>query len=318
MSEQLNDKRSASERLFSALSGVDEKYLAACEADKGVRKSGSIVVFMNKYGKAMAAVLCLALLGIGYFGVQHMGSFSDKGPSADSAVVNEIAKQECAVEEAPEAMDREEEAYEAAVGSVEHSEPGAVEQGAVTSNSTTSVSDKSDYLVGFNGTTSEAEKEVATEKKQHYREESADYIIQAQGMPWIGAYVPEVWPEEGAVMQLIADGGTFGNPVPTAWLFWSYDYLTDGFNVQVNGYQNCEEWMEQEIAEGDVVYEADYTREYVASRMQPVSGDAAGVSALEGELVEGYFGVLHETEEGYVLVRFNGVGTVDQIWEMMQ
>lgn len=119
-------------------------------------------------------------------------------------------------------------------------------------------------------------------------------------------------------MQLIADGGTFGNPVPTAWLFWSYDYLTDGFNVQVNGYQNCEEWMEQEIAEGDVVYEADYTREYVESRMQPVSGDTAGVPALEGELVEGYFGVLHETEEGYVLVRFNGVGTVDQIWEMMQ
>lgn len=318
MSEQLNDKRSASERLFGALSGVDEKYLAACEADKGVRKSGGIVVFMNKYGKAMAAVLCLALLGIGYFSVQHVGNFSDKGASADSAVMNEAVKQECAVEEAPKAMDREEEDFAAAVGSVEYAEPGAAENGAVTSDATTSFSDKSDQLIGFSGTTSEAEKGVAREESQHYLEDSAEYIAQAQGMPWIGEYVPVVWPEEGAVMQLIADGGTFGNPVPTAWLFWSYDYLTDGFNVQVNGYQNYEEWIEQEIAEGDVVYEADYTREYVESRMQPVSGDAVGTLALEGELVEGQFGVLHETEEGYVLVRFHGVGTMDQIWEMMQ
>ncbi len=76
------DKESGAIRLMEALSAASEELLERSEkagrAEPGGKKAG-IILFVQKYAKACAACLCLAVLGAAYFGISQMrmGSAGD-------------------------------------------------------------------------------------------------------------------------------------------------------------------------------------------------------------------------------------------------
>lgn len=69
------DKESGAIRLMEALGAVSEELLERSEkagsAESGGKKAG-IRLFVQKYAKACAACLCLAVLGAAYFGISQM------------------------------------------------------------------------------------------------------------------------------------------------------------------------------------------------------------------------------------------------------
>lgn len=87
------EKKNGAMRLFGGLSGVDERYLEACEnsvPDKIVPYN-RLTEWSRKYGKAVAAVFALCVLGAVYVGVQSLGNAGMKnaGPSSDTTQMNE-------------------------------------------------------------------------------------------------------------------------------------------------------------------------------------------------------------------------------------
>jgi hypothetical protein len=87
-------KKEAAFRIMEALSGVDEELLAGCEAvektgyKKAAERAGrkKRYLFAQRYQRAAAAVLCLAVLGSAFYGIRHLGGGSTgSAGTADSA-----------------------------------------------------------------------------------------------------------------------------------------------------------------------------------------------------------------------------------------
>lgn len=84
------DKESGAIRLMEALSAASEELLERSEkagAVKSSKKNTGTRFFVQKYAKACAACICLAVLGAAYFGVSHMrmGSAGEAGMKSGGA-----------------------------------------------------------------------------------------------------------------------------------------------------------------------------------------------------------------------------------------
>ncbi len=274
MSEKQNYKQDGAIRLFGALSGVDEKYLAACENEK---KQSGVVVFMHKYGKAMAAVLCLAVLGAGYMAMQTGVKYNDCATSeAPQAVAgagaerNEAKDMEAAASDAPEADSMEESVLENA----EQLQDGTSSEHSVQTSATVEMT-----------------------------------LTEARALNVVGQYVPSDWPVGGEVSQVLGLGTANAESVT---LFWTYNETKDGFFINIDNLgEELPVWVTEEISENYIVDKEDFTKEYVESQMKSSS------EGSEADAHTGRFGILYEDASGYVLVRFNGSGNVDEIWELM-
>ena len=274
MSEKQNYKQDGAIRLFGALSGVDEKYLVACENEK---KQGGVVVFMHKYGKAMAAVLCLAVLGAGYMAMQTSVKYNDCATSeAPQAVAgagaerNEAKDMEAAASDAPEADGMEE-----------------------------SVLENAEQLQDSTSSEHSAQSSATVEMT----------LTEARVLNVVGQYIPTDWPTGGVVSQVL---GFEKAGEASVTLFWTYNETKDGFFINIDNLgEELPDWVTEEISEDYIVAKEDFTKEYVESQMKSAS------ETDDKDVLTGRFGILYEDASGYVLVRFNGSGNVDEIWELM-
>lgn len=114
---QIDDKeRGRAERLFGALAGVDEELLARSEEKAQSRK----VIPLWRYGKAAAACLCMAVLGVACLALSQAGILG--GSSKDMASTENTAYSILGYEvEEPAEADTNGESYAEAVVSEEAS-----------------------------------------------------------------------------------------------------------------------------------------------------------------------------------------------------
>lgn len=312
MSEQLNDKQRSAQRLFGALSGVDQKYLAACEADKGTDKSRGVLVFMGKYGKAMAAVLCLALLGIGFYGVQHAGVSSDMAAPAGEAMANDAAVQrECAEEEPAEAGNTKVTESEDLYFAENESEKSVSEDKDGAMNN---LADFRDSVV--EGAATEHKEEGAEGLQipmESGKEQGVEMSLEeACAIPVIGEYVPVNWPQEGTLEEIVAYTDLESGEICRISLWWSHENAIEDMWVVVDrkeGRISENEEKAYKVQAGQAVRAEDFTREFVETKMSSASNNGTS---------RGQFSVLYQNSDYFVSVYFYGDGTPDQVWELLK
>lgn len=308
MSDMLNKKQDGAIRLFGALSGVDEKYLAACEDDKAAAVSQSgVLVFMRKYGKGMAAVLCLAILGAGYFAMQTGVKYDAGGMSTAPQAVTEadgaknMMDMEAAASEAPMADAMEESVLENAGEAPE------------TSNSAASGSTAMDGVSDF-----ESEKEKGQENQNIATPEQSVQspgmvemtLEEAGGVDVVGRYIPTNWPANGEITAVFGctDAGS-----QSVTVYWTREKEGDSLWVRVDYLgTKLPDWVQSEVDTGHMVYEDDFTKEYLESQIKTSDGGSGNTDNFGGDV-----GVLYKELSGYVLVRVSGSGTADEIWQLM-
>jgi hypothetical protein len=302
MSNQDLEKREAAMRLFGALSGVDEEYLAACEGEKTVRASvpSRVALFARRHGRAVAAVLCLAVLGAGYLGVRMTGKDAGATQSMQSG---STAMNGAGVEMlAQEAAEEDEDGLSAA-------EP-------------------EDALTTDQSIDSQALKYVEMTEEQ------------AAQLAVVGAFMPTHLPVDGKPTSLTGCDTPGQEKIR---LEWAYANTWDSFFVTISNLgTTVPDWVQESLADVSKpetydenlyeipysetvpqeywsvfqapVFEAkDFTRDCVKARLVANAGDSGDTDTLRGN-----FGVLYQTADGnYVLMRFNGRGSVDEVWNLM-
>lgn len=298
------EKRNGAIRLFGALSGVDEKYLAECEKESVRQKdsaSEKTVIYTRfaglsrKYGKAVAAVFALCVLGAAYVGVQSLGNLrmGSAGPqSADKIQINEAAvmPSSVALQEAEEGVKPDLYAYLPkvwpgdgdAVGGSGNDKSAAVTESAISEMRDNANDSTNSGTSNGSGMTAGASGEEAAELGQTEAEiadEAADGVLVVQRDTFrltIRAVEPET-----------ADA--FGY---TSHPEMMQDYLQSA----------------REYKYGMEIYSAEeFDRSCVEEQLG--TGTDAGTAS---------FGVLYSENDRYVLVEFEGSGTVDEVWEMFE
>lgn len=288
------EKKSAM-RLFGALSGVDEAYLAACEEDKGAgeaRVSGP-AVFVHRYGRAMAAAFCLVVLGAGFLGYQT-GRFADKPAEDNAGGAADMTSMERGPAEA--AADEPEMAYNSIYA------PESARQEAKTEENLTDG-------IGGDGN-------VSTEALQAESASGSGITLdEARKLAVVGDYLPDIWPEQGSVAQVSCDDAQGSETLAVGW---SYGEGRGGFRLTITNLGDIA--SEEKAMEGYPVYKAEeFSRECVEENIAGQSDGRNDTDVADlANVASGSFGVLYRTrDEAYVSVRFEGSGSVDEIWEMM-
>lgn len=133
MSRLTEEKEEQAIRILEAMSGVEEELLARSEQKAPAKQTGKVVRFWHKYGKAMAACACLAVLGTAFWGIGNLSKSSDNAAAEpqgmafvaqDTAPKAETSGPESIQESA--AADVVEEVDEATWSTAEDSEPAGV------------------------------------------------------------------------------------------------------------------------------------------------------------------------------------------------
>lgn len=339
------EKREAAMRIFGALSGVDEAYLAACEedncyynsnnnSDTGKGAKSGIAVFVRRYGRAAAAVLTLAVLGTSFMVYQTNNSkdgtanFSGMPADVGGAFTNGATMQDAAVMEAETPMEHQEQRAGAAVQSDTNEEGARIEE-RCAAQSMEEAAKEMDSISQLNSYIDEDQSEM--EKQKEITQ------LEAAKLAVVGDYLPDAWPTQGSISQ-ISCNDTAGEESLT--IRWSYGDNIDDFElsiinmgdtqpVTVADVSKPESYDERKLevshgetatgaynqARADVVFrEEEFTKECVAARIVAYMDDTGDTVSFRGR-----FGVLYQTEDGkFVVVRFNGSGIVDEIWEMME
>ena len=132
MSRLTEEKEEQAIRILEAMSGVEEDLLARSEQKAPAKQTGKVISFWHKYGKAMAACACLAVLGTAFWGIGNLSKSSDNAAAEpqgmafvtqDTTPKAETSRPE-SVQEA--AADVAEEVEGETWGSCEASEPAGV------------------------------------------------------------------------------------------------------------------------------------------------------------------------------------------------
>ena len=259
----------------------------------------------------MAAVLCLAVLGAGYFTMQT-GVKSDSCETADAPKNTATASQKCADTGEPEAAMEEaaENDYKGVV--TDGTENGAISGASgmdIEGEMLDSAKPEADVQQPMVRTEDLAEEKYAQEDCGAEMPEMT--LEEVRALPVIGEYVPENWPDEGVFVRI---SGSREEGAECAALLWTYDNMQDGFLVKVeNMGGELPEWVNEEIDGGSVIQGEDLSKEYVLFRVQVPTGDYEAIGMPEGE-----FGVLYKMDLDYVLVTFKGRGAVEDVWNLMQ
>ena len=310
MSGQLNEKQNGAIRLFEAMSGVDEKYLAACEDYKKTKPKG-VIVFMQKYGKGMAAMLCLAVLGAGYVSMQQLAE-SDKAATAMDAAMNAAAESQAASEAPREEAEMEESLRE------ELMTDGAMLNGAVSGTA----SENKEIGAETEMPKPESDmQESSTPAKDYVNEigreddlkavEEEMTMEEAKELSVVGEYVPDSWPEDGVFVDI---SGVQEIGAESVKVLWINNNMQDAFVVKVENLgEDVPEWVKEGIRQDCIVQRDEFSKEFIVMNGKTSSGNTDNA-----EIVEVDIGILHESGSNYVLVRFKGKSAVDQIWELLQ
>lgn len=345
------EKREAAMRIFGALSGVDEEYLAACEencncnnnynnnSNTGKRSRSGIAVFVRRYGRAAAAVLVLAVLGVSFLVYQTSDSkdgtanFSGNAADAGGAFSNGSMMQDAVAPKEEMPMELQEPRMKSSMKSETNEEgarTGDVERYALQSVEGAAQEDKMEELTSqLNAHTENAQGE-AEKQKEITQPEAAKLAV-------VGDYLPEVWPTRGSISQ-ISCNDTAGEETLT--IRWSYGDNMDDFELSILNMGDTQPVIVADVSKpesyderlykvshggtvpdeyrqvyADAVFrEEEFNKECVAARIVAYVDDTGDTVSFRGR-----FGVLYQTEDGqFVVVRFNGRGVVDEIWEMME
>lgn len=342
------EKREAAMRIFGALSGVDEAYLAACEEDNcncnsnnntGKGAKSSIAVFVRRYGRAAAAVLTLAVLGASFMVYQTNNSkdgtanFSGMPADVGGAFTNGTMMQDAAVMGAETPMEQQEQRVASSVKSDANEEGMVSEDVERYALQPAEGADREDQMEEL-----DSQLNAHTETVQGEMEKQKEITqLEAAKLAVVGDYLPDAWPTRGSISQ-ISCNDTAGEESLT--IRWSYGDNIDNFElsiinmgdtqpVTVADVSKPESYDERlyKVSHGETVpdeysqvyadavfREEEFTKECVAARIIAYMDDTGDTVSFRGR-----FGVLYRTEDGkFVVVRFNGSGIVDEIWEMME
>lgn len=315
MSEQLNEKRNGAIRLFEAMSGVDENYLAASEDYKQVKPKG-MIVFMHKYGKGMAAVLCLAVLGAGYVSIQSVQKVANSDMAAmDCAPAASMeARQECYEAEEPARM---EEAAEEGMPDGDMLTDNAL-NGAVSGSS---ASEYKEIGAGQDGAKPETEMQknsitAEVTMSESAREDGFDSAVEemtleeTRKLAVVGQYIPQNWPEDEGVTKVFTSKNVTENGSKNVYLFWTSNTTEDVYIVAIENLGAKLRESVQEKLGKSIIQAEDFSKEFIVANGEPVGEDS--------DVIDADFAVLHNTGSEYVLVYFMGNGPVEQIWSLFQ
>lgn len=340
MSKKLtNQKRDDAMRIFEALSHVDEELLARCEEpiEKTFVRKRSIWY----YGSAVAACLCLFICGAA---LVNGRVFLNKSSGADCAVSLDSMKQEMAVD-AGGAEPREEAQSAAYVSDTagtqeDMQETAAGENEAVVTESRIEASDGT----AKNSQESQKENTIGEYKDAISGQQSGNAVTEsclpyegeeitlqeARSVAVFGEYVPDYVPS-GYVLESVyrEKNGESGDTesISLCWthgmdsIFWTIS-MADAASISVVDISKPETYdvhlyeipyadtVPQEYRQSfdnPVFAEADFSLDLVKSRMKVVS-DVGDTDTPRGD-----FSVLYENG---VLVRFNGRGDAESIYQM--
>ncbi|MBQ8117972.1 MAG: hypothetical protein IJ147_07950 [Lachnospiraceae bacterium] len=331
--KMVSDKREGAMRLFEAFSGVDEKYLEACEQPKVV-PFARLAGFHRRYGKLVAAALVFCVAGAGYLGREWLRMGSGPANTVDMAPAQyEYAAEQAAednltngVADTPKAETApvgaaagitepsDKEAEEKAAGIREPSDKEAEERAAgiteMFDRKTVTGTEPRDSGVQSNKTQGEA-------VNGRIRTEAA---AEKEGVADLYAYVPKVWPQgcETEVNEITRE-----------------ENAEDPYGSVVDGKtESSDESYSYEVAPGYLEVKGSYpgqTDAFVLHIME-FGGNEPGTDRIgkayteeefdlacaEKEMAggKGDFSVLYRADDRYVLIRFNGSGIAREIWEM--
>lgn len=332
MSEE-NRKREAAIRLFGALSGVDEEYLAGCEADTaqkgGARKKiapAGFGRFVRKHGTAAAAVLCVAVLGVsvaGYRAANQIGAGKSAMYDASPGMAQEELAAENAGDEpfwgiaADERADAEEQISEA--GSPASDGNGSSASGSTPQNHTNELTNVEAYKDNL--------EEKRTEMCSLPKEDGGTVMTpeQVRALDVVGDYFPAVLPGDGEISVLCGRDIQGQEMFTMGWNADSKSESSGRFYVQAENLgDTLPDRVKNGIADMSQPETYDHNRSFAVFREEDFAKEcveARLVSNPEGEsgsgLPKGTFGVLYEEGGAYVLVTFDGEGTAEDVWEML-
>lgn len=330
MSEE-NRKREAAIRLFGALSGVDEEYLAACEADAAVKKReerkgiafGGLNRFVRKYGTAVAAVLCIAVLGASVVGYRAANRIAGGNP-AKSADPADMALQEVAEEVAEAESLREITPDDAAGTEILTPAAGSPESdGTDSMNSGSAIQDQTNRMESMSDKEDLQKKQIECLRGDDGREIMT--LEQVRALDVVGGYFPAALPESGAISVLygrdipgqekITMGWNLDLESPSGWFYVLVENLgselPDQTEALIADVTKPETYKSN--PEGVVFWESDFEEKLVEECLIPDWDNSDGLN-----LPGGTFGVLYKEDGNYVLVTFYGEGTAEEVWEMMR
>ena len=308
------EEYSAAERLFGALSGVDEELLERSE------KKQKVVPF-RRYGGVLVASICLCVVGGALWATGNM-PYSVRNESADTTgamqdKVAEANEQAAAVADMDTAdvttadnaaADAVEGAWaeEDAVAELADGGEGAVQDmpgekpnlGAVKDeNAGTYVEEGAVQESALNDSAGTIDRTSSTTEKQGAMAETLSEI-QAREIKLLGSYLPATIP----------DGYEFEN----AYCVGDTENASSLSVCWKNGADEI--WIT--VTTGDpadhgssAVAFRNLTKEWIAEQMKPTENEG------DTDTPEGNFTVVYENG---VLVKFSGRGSADNIWKMFQ
>lgn len=322
---EMDRKRDAAMRLFGALSGVDEEYLAGCEADAGKTAAAAgegtagqktvpfqrLGSFVRKYGMAVAAVLCVAVLGVSLTGYRLGGR-----KAMDSTQNGRIALQQ--ENAAGFAADQE---YVGVPEAAEELEGGSIVTNGSGAADGENIDDLSTRLASKNVLQDEhvqENAELSIEQKQALKKElmsqpseteSLMTLEQAREVRVVGGYLPEALPESGSLNVLYGTEDEGHERITLGWNIDSENESKDWFYLVIENLGSDQsDWLND-----STVFAADrLTRENVERILVKDSANTSASGTAEGTL-----GVLYEDQGNYVLLTFYGEVSAKEVWKML-
>lgn len=293
-------------RILEALSGVDENLLdrthGSGEAAPLRQTEGKKTAALWRWGRAWAAMLCLALVGAaGWNGYRMM---QDKGYNfmmlrdAGGGVNPADGIMTGGVDAAAEAGGLEN--TQAAMVPVEEDSSGVMQPAAVNGAEKFSTDSAGGIGSASEITNKETDSGTGFETETCLTAPGTEKLTEAQARGWerLGEYVPAALPQGYAFSGAVYNAGSGALTV-----YWERGMDSILVNVRAADDVAAVDVDDPVFASGDL------SLEIVRSRM--VSYQDAG----DTDTPRGMFGILYP--DG-ILVRFNGRGTAEEIWEMFR
>ena len=217
MSSERPEREENAFRIMRALSGVDEELLARSEGmdaatetkDKKQDGNRKIVSFVNRHGRALAACLCLAVLGAAYFALELRRENEAKdgtGGGASYTNINDIAMNEA------ETQGKQDQAYE------DGEEANDMAPGEMWDAEGSLVGEQTNGL-GDAATAEDQYKDGLNEQVQAARPESRQELSleEARECETLGSYVPKTLPAGCDLVKAVYEEQASGSRLVLIW-----------------------------------------------------------------------------------------------------
>lgn len=325
MSEK-DRKREAAMRLFGALSGVDEEYLAGCEADAGKATAGQELIpferlglFMRKYGTAVAAVLCVAVLGVSLAGYRLSGRGTAGGTQNGSMAFLQDNASGATINDEYEAAEEIRDASTDEVNSIAKTGGTTTNGGNDNGSNNSTANDLTSEETGQDGLQEQQAEAFDERLKDDLQRMEADRNLyanknltleEARQVSVVGAYLPAVFPESGGIDALTAINDEGQERIQLGWNTDEKDVSEGWFYLTIENLGNSlPDWLEHNT----VFEEEQITKANIEECMAAGPADAADSRTPGGAL-----SVLYENQGSYVLLTIWGEISSEEVWKMLK